>query len=331
MMVEVRVTYGHPEPVLTKRSPGAEGIRYGFEGGRVVKVGDTYHLFTSEMAAAPIWVNMRLGHWSSRDKLTWQRQATVRQSSGDITGKDTRAALWSPLPAWDVDNDEWDLFYVAYKSLPNTPQKFLVNHDGRICRSASTVKGLEGISGPFEDRGIVMEPGPFSQPWEGLQGVDSFFPWKVGGHWHAFYGSARSETRPVEYWRVGLASAPALAGPWTRDPKNPSDIETYDIENPIVTEVPGKGWLVVYDQVQALDSFGWAFSWDGTNWPKGSQVQLGSSWCKQVRTPMGLVDEGGGKFTLFYTGFETTPDWDQLLAGSGEHSCAIGYVELEIL
>jgi hypothetical protein len=57
---------------------------------------------------------------------------------------------------------------------------------------------------------------------------------------------------------------------------------------------------------------------------------LGQSWCKQVRTPMGLVDEGGGKYTLFYTGFETVPDWDQLLAGTGDHSCAIGYAELEI-
>ena len=40
----------HPAPVLTTRSPGAEGIRYGFEGGRVVKVGGTYHLFTGSSA-----------------------------------------------------------------------------------------------------------------------------------------------------------------------------------------------------------------------------------------------------------------------------------------
>jgi len=52
----------HPSPVLTTRSPGAEGIRFGFEGGRVVKVAGTYHLFTSEMVDDPIWVRMRLGH-----------------------------------------------------------------------------------------------------------------------------------------------------------------------------------------------------------------------------------------------------------------------------
>ena len=29
----------HPSPVITVRSRGAEGIKYGFEGGRVVRVG----------------------------------------------------------------------------------------------------------------------------------------------------------------------------------------------------------------------------------------------------------------------------------------------------
>ena len=78
----------HPTPVLTMRSPGAEGIRYGFEGGRVVKVRGTYDLFTSEMVGDPIWVKMRLGHWTSRDRLTWKRASTVAESSGEFEGKD---------------------------------------------------------------------------------------------------------------------------------------------------------------------------------------------------------------------------------------------------
>ena len=43
----------HPEPVITTRTSGAEGNRFGFEGGRAVKVGATYHLFTSEMIVQP--------------------------------------------------------------------------------------------------------------------------------------------------------------------------------------------------------------------------------------------------------------------------------------
>src|SRR5262245_33887967 len=70
----------HPWRVLTRRSPGAGDIRYGFEGGRVGKVRDTYHLFTSEMAGDPVWVKMRLGHWTSRDRLEWRRDGTVAES-----------------------------------------------------------------------------------------------------------------------------------------------------------------------------------------------------------------------------------------------------------
>jgi hypothetical protein len=67
----------HSSPVLTTRSPGAEGNRCGFEGGRVVKVGKTYHLFTSEMAGDPVWVRMKLAHWRSDDRLHWTRVSTV--------------------------------------------------------------------------------------------------------------------------------------------------------------------------------------------------------------------------------------------------------------
>jgi hypothetical protein len=53
-------------PVITTRNPDAAGNKYGFEGGRAVKIGSTYHLFTSEMFADPIWVKMRFGYWTSR-------------------------------------------------------------------------------------------------------------------------------------------------------------------------------------------------------------------------------------------------------------------------
>jgi len=49
------------DSVLNPRSPGCEDIKYGFEGGRVVKVGGTYHLITSEMVGDQLWVNMRTG------------------------------------------------------------------------------------------------------------------------------------------------------------------------------------------------------------------------------------------------------------------------------
>ncbi len=246
----------HPTPVITTRSPGAEGNRYGFEGGRVVKVDGTYHLFTTEMVADPMWVKTRFGHWTSRDRLAWTRVATVRESSGEFEGKDPRAALWSPLPVWDPGEGRWNLFYVAYRAMPTDGTRFLLNHAGEIWRAVSRTAGPQGIRGPFEDIGVIMRPGPDSLSWEGLQGTDSFFPWSVDGRWRAFYGSARTETRPIGHWLVGPAEAPSLAGPWRRlREDNPAPLATRFIENPIVTEVPGGGWLAVYDS-DAVDGIG---------------------------------------------------------------------------
>jgi hypothetical protein len=321
-------------PVITTRSPGAEGIRYGFEGGRVVKVGDTYHLFTTEMVADPMWVKTRFGHWTSRDRLAWTRVATVRESSGEFEGKDPRAALWSPLPVWDPGEKRWNLFYVAYRSMPTDGTRFLLNHAGEIWRAVSKTAGPEGIRGPFEDRGVVMKPGPDSLPWEGLQGTDSFFPWRVGETWRALYGSARTETKPIAHWLVGPAAAPSLAGPWRRGAEdNPAPIESRFIENPIVTEVPGVGFLAVYDS-ETPDGVGWAFSKDGVRWERGRGLVLQSKageWAKDLRTPLGLVPEGGDRFTLLYTGFEQEPDWPRILdTASGTATCAIGLVELRL-
>ena len=324
----------HPTPVITTRTPGAEGIRYGFEGGRAVKVGDTYHLLTTEMVSDPMWVKTRFGHWTSRDRLAWTRVATVRESSGEFEGKDPRASLWSPLPVWDPGEGRWNLFYVAYRSMPTDGTRFLLNHVGEIWRAVSKTQGPEGIRGPFEDVGVVMRPGPDSLPWEGLQGTDSFFPWPVGARWRAFYGSARTETKPIGHWLVGPAEAPSLAGPWRRVAEdNPAPIETRFIENPIVTGARGGGWFAVYDG-ETPDGIGWAHSVDGVRWGKGQGLVLqpkAGEWSKEMRTPLGLVPEGGDRFTIFYTGFEQAPDWERILeTGSSRETCAVGFVELRL-
>src|SRR5438067_1792902 len=203
---------------------------------------------TSEMIGAPIWVKMQLGYWRSGDSLHWKRIATLFTSSGEFKGKDPRASLWSPLPVFDEAESRWNLFYVAYRSAPSSGGRFLLNHGGEIWRAVSLTTGPDGIGGPYRDVGVVLRPGADADAWEGLQGTDSFFPYPVGRAWRALYGSAKTQVRPIEYWWVGLASAPAIGGPWKRmSALNPMRIESVFIENPIVECLPDGGYLCVYD------------------------------------------------------------------------------------
>jgi hypothetical protein len=324
----LRLIRQYETPVLTKHHPDAVSISYGFEGGRVVKLGSTYHLFTSEMAGDPIWVKMQLGYWRSGDGLRWERISTLFESSGEFEGKDPRASLWSPIPVFDETESRWNLFYVAYRAAPSTGGRFLLNHGGEIWRAVSVKTGEGGIGGPYQDVEVVLKPGGDSDKWEGLQGTDSFFPYRVGREWRALYGSAKTQVMPIEYWWVGLASAPAIGGPWRRvSVLNPVRIESEFIENPIVEALPDGGYLCVYDSNEP-DAIGYAFSADGMHWNSGHslRVQLRQgSWARDVRTPLGLVHEVGNEYSIFYTGFESEPNWESLLRGEGVNtSSAIG-------
>ncbi len=300
----------YPSPVLTIQSPGAEGNKYGFEGGRVIKLDGIYHLFTSEMTGDPMWVKMKLAHWSSKDRVRWARVSTLYESSGEFSGRDGRAALWSPLPVYDPREERWNLFYIAYRSAPDTKTEWRGNYDGSVWRAVSRTRGLEGIGGPYADVGIVLQPDVNSQPWEGLQGTDSFFPYQVGNRWLAFYGSANTEHLPIEHWRVGLAEAPRIAGPWKRcSGTNPVNIEPKFAENPIVTRLDDGTYLAVYDtDVTDPVAIGYTWSRDGVSWAPGRHVVVQPKgvgfWADPVRTPLGLVPEGGGRFTVFYTGYQ---------------------------
>lgn len=331
--VELSVVRQCARPVLTIESPGAEGNKYGFEGGRVVKEGGSYHLFTSEMVGDPHWVRMRLAHWTSRDREHWQRVGTLFESSGDFTGKDPRAALWSPMPVFDVDADRWNLFYVAYEASPDTTRAWLTNHRGRIWRAVSQKAGREGIDGPWKDAGIVLEPGAGSDRWEGLQGTDSFFPYRARGRWYAFYGSAHTERLPISLWQVGLASAAKLSGPWTRcTASNPLRVEPRFIENPIVTELADGTYLAVYDN-HVPNEVGYTLSGDGVHWSSGRHLVVQSGrhiWATEVRTPLGLVEEGGGSFTLFYTANEKVTGTHVDEYGVNRTPGALGFAEVRL-
>ena len=304
----LRLIEEHPRPLITAEHPDSASNAYGLEGGMVVKQDGVYHMITAEMCADIRNNTMRLAHWSSSDRINWQRRQTIAASSGDLIGNDLRAALWGPMPIFDESENLWNLFYVAYRSC-NRPEGL----DGRIWRAVAQNKGRSGINGPWTDVGVIMSAGAESQAWEGIQGVDSFFPYRIGQRWLAFYGS--SDIR--SWFRVGLAEAPQLAGPWTRlNNVNPIHLSgPRGSENPIVTQLPCGRYLAMFETVFNEIGFGYSTSEDGVAWSDADELEVVASnqLLRKVRTPLGLIAEDDGTYSIFYTGFsKEASEWGQL-------------------
>lgn len=324
---------GPDKPVVDEGMPGTEGIQGGFEGGRCVKIGDTYHMFPTERAgekgveAYHDRVKTRIGHWTSKDAIHWTRQSTLYASSGtyaltedDNPINDRRSAIWSFMPIFSEEENRWYGFYLAY----TTHKEIEPNHSfGRIWRAESVQEGIEGIGGPYKDVGIVIEPGLNSQPWEGRQGVASFFPYKVEDQWLAFYSGAFPYETWADYpkntgkgWFVGLAEANQLEGPWVRmdTTVNPiTSMHPWFIENPIVSRLPNGLYIAIYDGgpdawgLHLPNMFGYSLSKDGYHWSEAHYFPIRTKvkrWWDIMRTPLCLIPEGDDVYTIVYAAID---------------------------
>ncbi|MHC4637331.1 MAG: alpha-glucuronidase family glycosyl hydrolase [Planctomycetota bacterium] len=321
---------GPDKPVVDQRHPDAYDIVGGFEGGRALKLGDTYHMFPTERAGirgrerSYDRIKTRIGHWVSKDALNWKRLAPLYQASGKYTyikpdnpASDRRASLWAFMPVFNEKEDRWNGFYVAYTCNPEIDP---VHCFGRIWRSVSKTPGIEGIGGPYEDVSIIIEPGLQSYAWEGRQGVDSFFPYQVGDKWYGFYGGAFPfEDQQRIYgtrgkWHVGLAEANEPAGPWFRmgpDMNPVTSIHPTFLENPIVTQLPDGTYIAMFDGgplfLNLPNMFGYSLSRDGINWSNATYFPIRTKvkrWWQTMRTPLGLIPEGDNIYTIIYTAWK---------------------------
>ncbi|HEY5124338.1 MAG TPA: hypothetical protein VIK14_11435 [Ignavibacteria bacterium] len=282
-------------PVITKNDPGTESNIFGFEGGRVLKQDGVYHIFTTEMYGEPFWCKTRLAHWKSKDGISWSRDATIFESTGNFTGTDSHASLWSPMPVFDEKQNCWVLTYVCYRSKPNTAEKWFRNYDGTIALAASVVIGIKGIDGPYKEAMILMNSDTL-EPKLGLMGVDSFFPYEVNGQWLAFYGSSPE-------WN-GLAKGSSLRGPWNRIEE--AGIMSRHTENPIVQKLKENLYVALFDGCGVYQKFGYMVSSDGIHWSKPIVINLENhtdKWWVLTRTPLGLIEEGEGKYSLYFTAY----------------------------
>jgi hypothetical protein len=324
---------GENKPVIDEGMSGTEGIQGGFEGGRVVKVGDTYHMFPTERAGEKgvdyyyDRVKTRIGHWTSKDAIHWKRESTIYQASGtyavtedDNPMNDRRAAIWSYMPVFNEKANKWYGYYLAY----TVSKEIEPNHSfGRIWRCESTVEGINGIGGPYKDMGIIMEPGLDSQPWEGRQGVASFFPYQVGDKYFGFYSGAYPFNSWADYpkksgkgWFVALAESKSLEGPWTRMNKGLEPIKTMHpqfVENPIVSQLPNGLYIAIFDG--GPDGWGhhlpnmiaYSLSADGINWAEAHYLPIETKvnkWWDIMRTPLCLIPEGNDVYTIVYNAID---------------------------
>ena len=324
---------GENKPVIDEGMPGTEGIQGGFEGGRVVKVGDTYHMFPTERAGEKgvdyyyDRVKTRIGHWTSKDAIHWKRESTIYQASGtyavtedDNPMNDRRAAIWSYMPVFNEKANKWYGYYLAY----TVSKTIEPNHSfGRIWRCESTVEGIEGIGGPYKDMGIIMEPGLDSQPWEGRQGVASFFPYKVGDKYFGFYSGAYPFNSWADYpkksgkgWFVALAESKSLEGPWQRMNKGLEPIKSMHpqfVENPIVSQLPNGLYIAIFDGGpdgwghHLPNMIGYSLSKDGINWGEARYLPIETKvdkWWDIMRTPLCLIPEGNDVYTIVYNAID---------------------------
>ncbi|MBW4888981.1 hypothetical protein KXQ82_04615 [Mucilaginibacter sp. HMF5004] len=320
---------GNGQIVIDEGMPGTEGIQGGFESGTCVKVSGVYHLFPTERAGkagkGPEYdrVKTRIGHWESNDAIHWTRTGTVYQSSGtyaisesDNPMNDRRGAIWSFNAVFNKEADRWYGYYLSY----TVDKNIRPNHSfGRIWRTISQTKGFAGIGGPYDEGTLIMEPGLDSQPWEGRQGVASFYPFPVEGGWLAFYAGAFPFHSWADYpkktslgWLIGLASAKTMDGPWTRLDTTMNPVKSINpefLENPLVYKLKDEGYIAIFDGGpddnghHFVNMIGYAVSRDGLHWSEARYIPLHTkiqAWWNVMRTPLCLIPEGDNNFTVLF-------------------------------
>lgn len=302
----------HQGPVIGPEHPDviASKNQSGFETGQLIKHDGVYHMFVNEMFGRP-HRQLRCSHWSSPDAVNWKRQSTLVDSIPGRSHANLRSEVWLTGVEFNKAEGFWNIFYVAYRSGDgNKGEHPGADYEGRIWRARSTLKGPDGIAGPYKDVEIVLQPDENTQDWEGEQAVDSFNPYKVGDKWYAFYGGHYHKERPEGWrWPVGLAVADKLSGPWKRMPEgfNPVPIVETFAENPVVSKLPDGRYLAVFDSLGPRE-IGYSLSQDGVTWPLETRftVQTGDNqWAgdgdHHMRTPLCAIREDDGTFTVIYT------------------------------
>ena len=314
--VQLQFMSVHPQPIIGKGTKGAETVRFGFEGGTCVKQDNQYYIFTTENFDEPKTAAVRLALWKSTDGIKFTRVYQLAQTN--FNWNDTSTNLmspWAPNLTFDTEKNRWSVFHVGYSRKPGSPDVY--NMFGRIRRYDSKVPGKKGIAGPYKVGGWldIAAQGP---AWEGVAKALSFSAYKVGKTWYGFLGT---NTVPIvqdpgsmggntgeakSFFRASLTKANSLTGRWERvDSLNPVLFDPEFIENTIVTKINDSLYIAVYDGAN-IHELSYAVSTDGIHWGKEQLMLIPNApdWLHTMRTPLGLINEGNGIYTIYFTAFD---------------------------
>jgi len=240
--------------------------------------------------------------WKGAKKEHLTYVATYQCDTSDLL-----ASPWAPFPVFDEEEDRWHVFFVGYQC---DFTELVACGTGNIFGARSTVPGKRGLGGPYEmwSKGadsIVLGPNAtesgkrWGDAHRGSRYVDqmSIFPLGKRRGYAAFTGVNHN-----------MATAPSVHGPWTVGDESLHDViatpSSSFNENSIASEVTAPtGKTVfgsVFDTVFAESrGMGFAYSKDGVHW--GPQKGVDVAVQHGVRTPLGLLEEPDGTYTLFFT------------------------------
>jgi hypothetical protein len=296
-LAELKFVSIHSTPIIGKGHKGAEDVKFGFEGGTAQKVKGVYYLFVTEVADTPKTAQVRMAIWSSKDGIKFQKRGIIAKSNGDWYDSTHRMATWSPMSVFDAERNVWSVFSVGYRRKPDATNVY--NMSGRILRHDSKVKGIDGIAGPYQEGGwLNVDKKP--EWWEGPGELVSFFPYKIGNEWWAFYGgnsvpehveaAATINPNAKNVFYNGLMKAEkGLTGKWVRQSKlSPVPMDPEFVENCISTKVAPNLYIAVYDGANEKE-ISYSCSKDGKHWEKEQLIKIPNapSWIKEYKNTAG--------------------------------------------
>jgi len=304
--LNVKVIEGSSAPLVDRSHPGSHDNGSGYENGYTIYHNGAYHMLITEMfkdgeSGVGYWIPARIGYWTSADGNTWNRHSTIVE--GNNIKNDMRECTWSSSFYWNEDENRWNIFWRGTDA---------------VFRYQSSVEGDEGIMGPYEEAKCIIAPG-------GERGNILWY----SGFLHSFGNIFKSKNNDdILYtffcdlihengyanWPAGmLYSKNGVDGDWKY-------LETSEpifnfAENPFVSIYDGI-YLAPYDDLSHSHSIGIGCSEDGLNWkrvivdlegyiPWAEQINLVST----VRTPLGLVRNADGNYTVFFTAYSTQSEY----------------------